>query len=121
MEAKRILILDDEQEICFLLATLLRQMGYETDHAYNLTDGMHKLNTERAFDLVFLDLNLPDGLGHDLVPVIKAKLANVKVVMISAHDTLLRQIQSDTFGIDHSITKPFDRKSIAKVLADLDL
>jgi DNA-binding response OmpR family regulator len=121
MGAKRILILDDEQEICFLLATLLRQMGYETDYAYNLTDGMRKLTSGNPFDLVFLDLNLPDGLGHNLVPVIKKKLTDVKVVMISAHGALLRQIQSGTYGIDHFITKPFDRKNIAQVLADLDL
>lgn len=121
MKLKRILILDDEQEICFLLATLLRQMGYETDYAYTLTEGMRKLTNSAPFDLVFLDLNLPDGLGHDLVPVIKDKLKNVKVVMISAHGTLLRQIQSGTYGIDHFITKPFDRENITQVLTALDL
>jgi len=121
MEAKRILILDDEQEICFLLATLLRQLGYEVDYAYNLTDGIRKLTASNHFDLVILDLNLPDGLGHDLVPVIKEKVADAKIVMISAHGALLRQIQSGTYGIDHFITKPFDRENVTRVLTDLDL
>lgn len=121
MEAKRILILDDEREICFLLATLLDKMGYKTDYAHNLDDGIQKLSTEDPFDLIFLDLNLPDGLGHNLIPVIKKQHHDAKVVMISAHGALLKQIQDSTYGIDHFITKPFDRQNITNVLTELDL
>lgn len=121
MDATRILILDDEREICFLLATLLNQMGYQTDCAYNLDDGMQKLSTEDPFDLIFLDLNLPDGLGYNLIPAIKQQHNDAKVVMISAHGALLKQIQNNTYGIDHFIAKPFDRQNIADVLTELDL
>ncbi len=63
MKEKRILILDDEEEICFLLAALLSKMGYQTDYVHTLDDGIQKISSEQPFDLFFLDLNLPDGLG----------------------------------------------------------
>ena len=121
METKRILILDDEEEICFLLASLLSQMGYETDYVHTLDDGTRKLSAEPPFDLIFLDLNLPDGLGHHLVPVIKEQHQESKIVMISAHGSLLEQIKEQEQSFDHIIAKPFSRDNISEVLSELDI
>ncbi|MEM6843103.1 MAG: response regulator [Bacteroidota bacterium] len=121
MKAKRILILDDEEEICFLLAALLSQMGYQTDYAHTLDDGIQKLSAEPPFDLIFLDLNLPDGLGHHLIPVIKEQHQESKVVMISAHGSFLEQIQKQGPSFDHFIAKPFSRDSISKILSELNI
>ncbi len=115
MEKKRILILDDEKEICFLLSALLSQMGFLTDYAYTLKEGVHKFEEEK-FDLVFLDLNLPDGLGYTLVPKIREYSEDVKIVMISAHDALLKKIQSEKKGVDYFIDKPFNKEKINSAL-----
>ncbi|MEM8965884.1 MAG: response regulator [Bacteroidota bacterium] len=121
METKRILILDDEEEICFLLAALLSQMGYQTDYAHTLDDGIRKLSIEPPFDLIFLDLNLPDGLGYHLVPVIKEKHQESKIVMISAHGSLLEQIKEQEQSFDYFMAKPFSRDNISKILLELDI
>jgi DNA-binding response OmpR family regulator len=120
MQRKKILILDDEKEICFLLSALLKQMGYIPDKAYTIEEALHKFNRER-YDLVFLDLNLPDGLGYHLVPQIKSHNPKCKIVMISAHDGMLRQLKTETEGIDFYIFKPFNRAKISEALSELNM
>ena len=120
MEKQHILIVDDEKEICFLLAAFLKQMGYAADYAHSLEEGSAKLSDNNGFDIVFLDLNLPDGLGYKIIPEIKQLNRNTKIVMISAHDGILHRIKSETNGIDRYISKPFSRDHIATVLAQLN-
>ena len=120
MEGKHILIVDDEREICFLLAALLRKMGYDADCAHSLEEGLAKLSDEDAFDIVFLDLNLPDGLGYKIIPEIKESNQDAKVVMISAHDGMLRRIKHETDDVDQYISKPFSRDHISSVLSELE-
>ena len=116
---KTVLIIDDEQEICFLLATLLKQLGYDADYAHSMHDGLAKLNGEKSFDLVFLDLNLPDGLGYSIIPAIKRQSSSTKVVMISAHDGMLQRIKNEVSDVDDYISKPFSRNHIESTLEHL--
>lgn len=116
---KSVLIVDDEQEICFLLAMLLKKMGYKADCAHSVNEGLNKLALERPFDVVFLDLNLPDGLGYSMIPEIKRKNQHTKIVMISAHDGMLRRMKNEVGGIDDYISKPFSRDHIASTLEHL--
>jgi DNA-binding response OmpR family regulator len=120
MEGKKILILDDEKEICFLLSALLKQMGYITDQAFTIEEALGKFQVD-AFDLVFLDLNLPDGLGYHLVPKIKEHNDQSKIIMISAHDGMLKQIEAEINGIDFFIDKPFNREKISEALKKLNM
>ena len=119
MRKQDILIVDDEKEICFLLAAFLRQMGYNTDYAYSLKEGSEKISDKGGFDIVFLDLNLPDGLGYKLIPEIKQTNLDAQVVMISAHDSTLRRIKDETDDVDQYMSKPFSRDHIASVLLQL--
>ncbi|MFP4091377.1 MAG: response regulator [Cyclobacteriaceae bacterium] len=117
MKRKRVLILDDEKEICFLLSALLRKMGYYTDYAYTIEEAMGKIkDSDDDFDIVFVDLNLPDGLGYYLVPDIKHHNPDSKVIMISAHDAMIRQIKEEKEEIDYFIDKPFNREKISEAL-----
>lgn len=120
MKGKRILILDDEKEICFLLSALLKQMGYIPDQAFTIEEALSKFE-KNIYDLVFLDLNLPDGLGYHLVPIIKEYNPYSKIIMISAHDGMLKQIQAEVKGIDYFIDKPFNRAKISEALTKIDM
>jgi DNA-binding response OmpR family regulator len=120
MKGRKILIVDDEKEICFLLSALLKQMGYLPDQAFTIEEAMGKLK-KHSYDLFFLDLNLPDGLGYHLAPMIKQYHQISRIVMISAHDGMLKQIQSEVEGIDHFIDKPFNKEKINEALIKLNM
>jgi len=62
--AKKVLIIDDEYDLCFLLKSYLRTKNFDVDIANTLSAGIAKINNNEP-DIVFLDNNLPDGSGWD--------------------------------------------------------
>lgn len=121
MTIKHVLIVDDEADICLLLSGLLRRLGYQPTCAHFLEEGRQCLNRQH-FDAVFLDLNLPDGLGFDLLPTIKreeASLATAKVVMISAFDGVAERKRATDQGADYFMGKPFTRKTVEQALESI--
>ena len=113
--AKRVLIVDDESDICLLLSGLLRRLGYQPTCANFIEDGRQCLHGQH-FDAIFLDLNLPDGLGFDLLPVIKQEQTDAKVIMISAFDGQTERRRATEQGADYFIGKPFTRRSVEMAL-----
>ncbi|GAB4028074.1 response regulator [Spirosoma koreense] len=118
--AKRVLIVDDEADICLLLSGLLRRLGYQPTCAHFIEEGRQCLNTQR-FDAVFLDLNLPDGLGFDLLPHIKEDQHEAKVIMISAFDGQAERRRATEQGADYFIGKPFTRRSVEMALQTIQV
>lgn len=112
---KRVLIIDDETDICLLLSGLLRKLGYMPTCAHFIEDGRQCLKTQQ-FDAVFLDLNLPDGLGFDLLPSIKQQQEHAKIIMISAFDGQAERRRATEQGADHFVGKPFTRRSVEQAL-----
>ncbi|MCF6249381.1 MAG: sigma-54 dependent transcriptional regulator [Desulfobacula sp.] len=66
----KILIIDDDQLICQALAKKFKRMGHETDCTFTLKQGLD-FSFSNEFDIVFLDVNLPDGNGLDAIDAIK--------------------------------------------------
>jgi two-component system, OmpR family, response regulator len=112
---KRVLIIDDEADICLLLSGLLRRLGYQPTCAHFIEEGRQCLNTQQ-FDAIFLDLNLPDGLGFDLLPAIKQEQLDAKIIMISAFDGQAERRRATEQGASYFIGKPFTRRSVEMAL-----
>jgi len=112
---KRVLIVDDETDICLLLSGLLKRMGYNTTCAHFLEEGRQRLD-QQSFDAVFLDLSLPDGVGFELLSHIRMSGNETKVVMISAFDGLAERKRATQEGADYFIGKTFNRKIIEQAL-----
>jgi two-component system, OmpR family, response regulator len=112
---RRVLIIDDETDICFLLAGMLQRMGHSATCAHQIEEGKRYLQRQ-TFDTVFLDLNLPDGLGFDLLPIIKAGQEKAKIIMISAFDGNSERRRATEQGADYFIGKPFTRSSVEQAL-----
>jgi len=111
-----LLVIDDEQEICALLAAMLVRHGAQVSMAHSLAEARQAIARHR-FDLVLLDINLPDGSGHELIPHIRDACPQVRIVAISAMEgegPLARRNGADLF-----IPKPFDRKAILAGLQSL--
>lgn len=79
-----ILIIDDSVEICKLITGLVKNLGHKTMVAHLLEEGMNLILSER-FDVVMLDVQLPDGNGLDMLPKIKASKASPEVIIMTGY------------------------------------
>ncbi len=78
----KILLIDDDRMICDILSLRIRRMGHETCFACTLEDGLKQLSNA-FFDLVFLDVNMPDGNGLDVLPKIRESASSPEVIIIT--------------------------------------
>jgi two-component system OmpR family response regulator len=108
---EKVLIVDDELDICYLLSGILRQRNIRTGFVNSLSDAVNALRTEPP-SLLVLDNHLPDGFGLDFIPFVKQNYPDVKVIMITAHDGALERKQAHDGGVDLFIPKPLNRKMI---------
>ena len=106
-----ILIIDDELEIRESLAELLALEGYKPAAAPTGVEGLKKLD-EGVFDLVLVDVNLPDQSGLEVLKSIKRDNGDVGVVMITAHDSSQVAFQASKEGAESYITKPWDNDKL---------
>jgi DNA-binding NtrC family response regulator len=106
-----ILIIDDEQEIRESLDQLLELEGYKAACASTGEEGLKKLE-DGVFDLVLLDINLPDRSGLDVLKSIKRDNGDVGVVMITAHDSSQVAFQASKEGAESYVTKPWDNDKL---------
>ena len=110
-----VLIIDDEAEIRESLQTLLEFEGYEVETAANGAQGLSKLG-DRPFDLVLLDLALPDRNGLELLPELRAIDPQISVIMITAYGTVEDAVRAMQSGAANFLQKPWDNE---KLLADV--
>ena len=113
-QIRNILIIDDEEDLCWLLSNSLQSKGYNVSTANSIRDGVDSL--KEAPDLVFLDLKLPDGDGMDLVPKIKEIVRQALVVVISAYGSEEKRAESEKKGVHGFIDKPFTEEKILEII-----
>src|SRR6184192_2127859 len=110
-----VLIIDDEAAIRESLETLLELEGYAVESASSGEEGLARLG-DGSFDLVLLDLALPDRNGIDLLAEIHAHDPHLSVVMITAYGTVENAVRAMQGGAANFIQKPWDNE---KLLADV--
>ena len=111
---RSILIIDDEEDLCWLLSKSLTGKGYNVSTANTISDGVNCL--DKAPDLIFLDLKLPDGDGMDILPIVKEKSPDTFVVIISAYGSEERMADAKEKGVHSFIDKPFTGEKIIHTL-----
>jgi len=111
----KILIIDDEENIRSSLKSALTRRNYETVTAATLGEGEKYWSA--GFDVIFLDIMLPDGNGIDLLKKIVSKNPNQPVVMISGHADIETAIEAIRIGAYDFIEKPL---SLDRVLITID-
>jgi two-component system OmpR family response regulator len=110
-DTNKVLIVDDEMDICYLLSGMLKQRNFLTGFVNTLSDAVIALKTDTP-SILFLDNHLPDGFGLDFIPYIKKNYPEVKVIMITAHDGAVERKQAYDGGVDLFVAKPLNRKLI---------
>jgi len=106
-----ILVIDDESEIRESLQQLLAMEGYKTDAAATGEEGLRCIENG-IFDLVLLDINLPDRNGLDLLQQIKRESPELGVIMITAYASTQMAFQASKQGADSYVTKPWDNDKL---------
>ena len=114
-EAKKLLLVEDDNEIRELLASFLRDNGYEVDTA---ADGMKGAGMvlNGNYDLLLLDIMLPYKSGDSLLKELRER-SDLPVIVLSAKDMVQTKIDVIRIGADDYITKPFD---LGEVLARIE-
>ncbi len=110
MDKERILIVDDDKNICELLRLYLEKEGYETAMAH---DGESALAVfeEKQFDLVLLDVMMPRVDGWETCRRIRAK-GNTPIIMLTAKGETFDKVLGLELGADDYVVKPFDTKEV---------
>lgn len=113
----KILIVEDEPELAKSILSFLESEGHLCDTIDNLSDALYAVNN--VYDIIILDLNLPDGNGLDVVKKVKCKGMNTGIIIVSARDSLDNKIEGLELGADDYLTKPFQMAELNARLKSL--
>ncbi|RYE16206.1 MAG: response regulator [Sphingobacteriales bacterium] len=114
----KVLIIDDETDLCLLLKSYLTRKNYEVFLSHTLEDGISALEQLHP-NILFLDNNLPDGTGWSIAPQIAAQYPNTCINMISAfHPQIPEMPESAKFNV---IEKPIRLSDLDRHLQSLEM
>jgi len=116
---KKILIIEDEQDLIKGLKLNLSDEGFDVDWAVNGVEGLRKA-VEEAPDLIILDIMLPELNGLEVCRKLRQKNINIPVIMLTAKGEEIDKVVGLELGADDYITKPFSiRELLARIKARL--
>ncbi|MCK4325388.1 sigma-54-dependent Fis family transcriptional regulator, partial [bacterium] len=112
---EKILIVDDEKDMQWMLSNLLKEEKYEPITTGNAKAALKVVNNASP-DLMLLDLKLPDMDGLEVLNRLKDIDRNLPVIMITAHGDISSAVQAMRLGAVDYITKPFDNDGLIHVI-----
>ncbi|WP_022661494.1 response regulator transcription factor [Paucidesulfovibrio longus] len=114
----RILIIDDDTELCGLLENYLKSEGFSLDMAHTAAAGLRKLRREE-YALAVLDVMLPDQNGFDVLTKIRTE-SSLPVIMLTGRSEEIDRVVGLEMGADDYVPKPFPlRELVARIRAVL--
>ncbi len=120
MEKKKVLVVDDEEDLCEILRFNLNNAGFSTDTALSAEEAIVKLKNN--YDLLLLDVMMSGISGFALAELIRKELGNdVPIIFITARESVADRLKGFETGADDYIPKPFSVKEVvARVNAVLN-
>jgi len=106
-----ILVIDDEADIRESLEMLLGSEGYQVDLAQSATEGLHRLET-RGYDLVLLDLMMPDRSGMDVLAEVRGRDHDTPIFLITAYGSVEAAVKALKSGANDYFSKPWDNDKL---------
>jgi len=113
-ERRKVLIIEDEVELCELLRNYFIKKEYDVHVSHTLNDGTHMINSLQP-DIILLDNNLPDGTGWNMAGSMLSESPNSYIIFISGYHPVLPELpQNAQYGV---IEKPISFRSLDQNLA----
>ena len=111
--AKKILVIDDEEDYINLVKTIMEPLGYVISFASNGKEGMASIKNEIP-DLVILDVNMPELDGYQLTEQIRrtAEIKHIPIILLTVRRKEDDKVKGLDLGADDYITKPFHPKEL---------
>jgi len=117
--AKKLLIVEDDKNISYLISENAKIEGYEFDVSYDGEDGLKKA-LNNTYDLILLDLMLPKIEGFEICKQIRNEKISTPVIILTAREEEIDKIIGFDLGADDYITKPFKIKELfARIKANI--
>lgn len=110
MQDKHILIIDDDEDLSFIICEMLENYGYQTSCAIDSEQAFSMLENN-TYHLILLDINLPDGTGFDLCKELR-NVSTVPVIFASARTSENDRIRGLDIGGDDYLPKPYSMKEL---------
>jgi len=114
----KILVIDDEADIRESLETLLEMEGYAVDLAADGGEGLTKL-TKARYDLVLLDLMLPDRNGMDVLADVRSRDEETPIIMLTAYGSVELAVNAIKAGASDYFSKPWDNEKLLIEIATM--
>lgn len=111
-QKKKVLIIDDEVDLCLLLKTYLNRRNYEVYYSHTLKEGMSQFRQVQP-DILFLDNNLPDGTGWEKAVTLIEQYPSLQVHLISAYQPNTPEAAMNSFKVWE---KPLTLKDLDKYM-----
>ncbi len=115
MQYLNVLVIDDDEQIKRLLLRIINTFGHSADYAGNCQAAIVKLS-QNDFDLVLIDVNLPDGDGIELMRKARALYPELDIVAITGNLTRQEEVRIREQRVTCILIKPFSRKLILEIL-----
>lgn len=107
----RILLVEDDQLLAEGLVTALTRMNYRIEHCTTGAQAIQAVN-HSSFELMILDLGLPDGLALHVIKSLRSKMHTIPILVLTAWDHLDTKIEALNAGADDYVLKPCDVREI---------
>jgi DNA-binding response OmpR family regulator len=111
MEKQKILIVDDEPDICKILSYNLVNEGYETEVTHSAEEALEKLTPD--YSLILLDIMMGDMSGYQFALTLRNRGNEIPIIFLSAKNTENDMLTGFSVGGDDYISKPFSLKEVS--------
>ncbi len=113
---KRILVVDDEKNMCTILEMLLKRDGYAVITANSGEEALAHVRKDEIIDLIISDLKLPDIDGLEILNFLKTHERQIPLVLITAYGSIELAVEAMKKGAEDFITKPFNKEVIRHIV-----
>jgi len=120
IKGKKALIIDDNETNCFVLNKMLNNWDIKTVETYSGKQALDILQRNNDFDIIFIDYNMPEHDGFEVINMIRNKLkSDSKKIMISSNSTDITKTEAKKYGFDLLLYKPLKQSELYNAILKL--